>query len=274
MGDCSTKLGRFTASFFDCQKYPSANEPRWRTTPLVEFQSDIVHLRTDLERRGLEADVIGSLSAIEERASMETGVSVVKPVTMAAVPIPSPAPAVTVGSPSGAPPDVPLAVLAPAADAARVSFADTAQPLADQVRSGNTGAIVDGGTIETGSLAAAPVRPAIRVAAKPQPEAAAAPISFGPAIVKPAPKPFAVQLASGDSIDSIRLSWSLLSDRHAEALKNLQPRYISSGTEQAGRTFDLIAGPVKSAVDARKICNTLAARGIDCKVSSFKGDAL
>ncbi len=98
-------------------------------------------------------------------------------------------------------------------------------------------------------------------------------ISFGPAIVKPAAKPIGVQISSGASIDSLRLSWSVLADRHGDALKNLQARYVESGNSEAPN-FDLIAGPIKSKTEAARVCKALAAKNIPCKVGDFAGDAL
>lgn len=102
---------------------------------------------------------------------------------------------------------------------------------------------------------------------------AATAIAFGPPVVKTEPKPFAVQLASGTSIDEIRYSWSILSEQNVDSLGKLQPRYTATTSETAGPTFDLLAGPVKTAADAKRICKSLASRGIDCKVASYSGEA-
>ncbi len=126
--------------------------------------------------------------------------------------------------------------------------------------------------LETGSVRPDP-------AAKPAPAAtpAAAPSEpppFGPAVVKPAPNPVGVQIASGSSLESLRLSWSLLSETHADKLKSLEPRY-SMSVENGGVVYNLMAGPVKSEADAKKMCKALAAKAIPCKVmSEFGGAAL
>lgn len=122
--------------------------------------------------------------------------------------------------------------------------------------------------LETGSVAAPakPVNPVKTIAA-------AQPIDFGTAVVKPAAKPVGVQISSGASVDSLRLSWSLLSDRHADSLRNLQPRYTAHGDESAP-TFDLIAGPIKSRAEAMKICKALAAKSVPCKIGDYLGEAL
>lgn len=98
-------------------------------------------------------------------------------------------------------------------------------------------------------------------------------INFGPAVVKPAPKPIGLRLGAGATVDSLRLNWSLLTDRHAEALGKLEPRVIADAIGGVA-TYDLVAGPVKSKADAAKICKELIADDIPCKVGDFKGDAL
>lgn len=117
--------------------------------------------------------------------------------------------------------------------------------------------------LETGS-----VTTAARAVAKPGDA-----ISFGPAVVKPAAKPIGVQISSGASVDSLRLSWSVLADRHGDTLKNLQARYVESG-DPAAPNFDLIAGPIKTKSEAARVCKALAAKNIPCKIGDFAGDAL
>jgi hypothetical protein len=69
------------------------------------------------------------------------------------------------------------------------------------------------------------------------------------------------------------LSWSLLADRHGEALKNLEARYVAHG-DVANPTYDLIAGPIKSKAEAQRVCKALAAKGVPCKIGDFLGEAL
>ena len=117
--------------------------------------------------------------------------------------------------------------------------------------------------LETGSVATA----ALAASAE------RAPIVFGPAVVKPAAKPVGIQIATGPSVDAIRLSWSLLSDRHADTLKKLEPRVVS-GKDADGETFDLVAGPIKSSAEAKKVCAALEAKSVPCRIGDFKGEAL
>ncbi len=103
--------------------------------------------------------------------------------------------------------------------------------------------------------------------------ATASAIDFGPALVKKAPKPVGVRISSGASVDSLRLSWSLLSDKHADTLKNLEARYVDKG-DASNPNFDLVAGPLKSKADAVRVCKALAAKNVPCKVGDFTGEAL
>jgi hypothetical protein len=129
--------------------------------------------------------------------------------------------------------------------------------------------------LETGSVR--PVPPASPESA-PAPAAAAPaaapaePPPFGPAVVKAAPNPVGVQIASGSSLESLRLSWNLLSETHADKLKSLEPRYTMS-VENGGVVYNLMAGPVKSEADAKKMCKALAAKAIPCKVVGEFGGA-
>lgn len=126
--------------------------------------------------------------------------------------------------------------------------------------------------LETGSLKpppqAAPAPAATPIAASNEPPPFAAPV------VTPTAKPVGVQIASGSSIDSLRLSWNLLSETHADKLKNLEPRY-SLSVDNGAVVYNLLAGPVKSEADAKKMCKALAAKAIPCKVvDEFGGAAL
>lgn len=98
-------------------------------------------------------------------------------------------------------------------------------------------------------------------------------ISFGPAVVKAAPKPVGIKLSSGASVDSLRLSWSLLAEQHGDALKSLEARYETGG-DASNPSYDLVAGPIKSKAEAAKVCKALAAKGVPCTVGPFAGDAL
>lgn len=126
----------------------------------------------------------------------------------------------------------------------------------------------------------AAAKPDIETGSVAQPAAGA--ITFGPPTVTHAAAPQAgtglgsqvgVQIATGPSVDSLRLSWTLLKERHGPGLSGLEPRYTTdmSGAEQ---TYDLIVGPVASADEARQLCQELAVKATPCAVSRFIGDAL
>ena len=260
---------------------------------LKDFQGDIGHLRADLEARSQDQSLVANLMAIEERMSIETGMPIARPQPAAPGPL-----AALADAPAAAQTEAPAPAAAPlpakiisAAPQPTVAAAKAAQ--ASQLTTASAAAERQALPLETGTIPAPPKPAALpkaiagpgmphpstaAVQAAPQisPAAgvAAAPIAFGAPTVKAEPKPFAVQLASGTTIDSIRLSWSLLADQHSDALRNLQPRVTATGTEAAGQTFDLLAGPIKSAADAKKICKALAARGTDCRVAAFAGEGL
>ena len=99
------------------------------------------------------------------------------------------------------------------------------------------------------------------------------PIAFGPATVTPAPTPVAVHLGSGSSLDALQLNWSLLSEQHHSVLQNLEPRYDTVGAGDALR-YQLIAGPIATAAEAKRVCALLRAKKVACGVGPFVGEAL
>jgi hypothetical protein len=128
--------------------------------------------------------------------------------------------------------------------------------------------------------AAAKAKPNLETGSVAQP--AAGTITFGPPIVTPAVTQQAapgtgnligVQIATGPSVDSLRLSWTLLKERHGSGFQSLEPRYTTdmSGAEQ---TYDLVVGPVASIDEARRLCQELSVKATPCTVSRFTGDAL
>jgi cell division septation protein DedD len=78
-----------------------------------------------------------------------------------------------------------------------------------------------------------------------------------------------VLIASGPSLDAVRLTWSLLNERH-KSLKALEPRVISS----EGGSVQLVAGPLPNDGEAAKVCAALRQRGATCRTAEFKGEAL
>lgn len=105
-----------------------------------------------------------------------------------------------------------------------------------------------------------------RVAAAPAPQA------------KPAPPPEPVgprgiQIATGPSVDALRISWMLLAQRHGEILQRYEPRFVAS-TSGSGPAYRLIAGPIDNTSTANKVCSELRARRVTCGVSAFGGEPL
>ena len=99
------------------------------------------------------------------------------------------------------------------------------------------------------------------------------PLDFGPAVVTRSTRPIGVRIATGPSVDSLRLSWSALADRHGPSLRKLQPRYVT-GIDATGLTYDLIAGPIASADEANKVCQRLHENGVRCAIGEYTGNAL
>lgn len=120
-----------------------------------------------------------------------------------------------------------------------------------------------------------------KIVRKPKPAAPTAAIAFGPAVVTPAapepekPSGLAVLLATGSSVESLRLTWALLQERHSAELANLAPRYIVEANPSAPeRKFALLAGPVVSANDIAKVCSALVSEGMTCRTRPYGGNAM
>ena len=125
--------------------------------------------------------------------------------------------------------------------------------------------------------AAKKVAPVPAAAKLPAPAAPAKNIETGsiepPKAAAPAkPAPVGVLLATGPSLDSLRLSWQILNDRHGASMKALQPRYVVSGKPEE-RTYGLVAGPRETVADAKWVCKTMTDNGIACEVSQYRGNA-
>jgi len=99
-------------------------------------------------------------------------------------------------------------------------------------------------------------------------------VAFGPGAIKaaaPTTSAAAVELASGPSLDALRLNWSLLAERHASSLRNLEARYTNAGE---GQPYQLVAGPIATPEEAARVCAELKAKRVACRVTGFAGNAL
>jgi hypothetical protein len=131
------------------------------------------------------------------------------------------------------------------------------------------------------AAAVAPTKQASAPAAAPAPaKTTAARIATAaipqPAVSTPAAAPVTgdasagVLLARGPSLDALRLSWSLLNERHKGTLKAMEPRVV----EVEPGSYQLVAGPVANPAEALKVCSALKARGVSCQATDFRGNAL
>ncbi|WP_072377925.1 hypothetical protein [Hyphomicrobium sp. NDB2Meth4] len=127
---------------------------------------------------------------------------------------------------------------------------------------------------EKAAAAAKPAKTATAPAKKP---AAATTIETGSIETKkPAaaakPPEVGVLLATGPSLDALRLSWSILNDRASDTVRSLHPRYVVSGKDNE-RTYGLVAGPLPTIADAKAVCKVMSDRGMACEVSQFRGNS-
>lgn len=147
-----------------------------------------------------------------------------------------------------------------------VTEAAAVQPNPTAAAAAITADLITRSGIETGSIT--PPRSAVAT-----PPTGPAEISFGPAVVKPAPHPWGLEIGRGATPDALRLTWGLLNEQNGAALRGLAPHYATLG-DAADAPLTLIAGPVKSKAEASRVCKALQAKGLSCKVSAIIGEAL
>ncbi len=133
-----------------------------------------------------------------------------------------------------------------------------------------SGGAIEGQIVEPPRASELPAR-------RPAPQRETERVTFGAPQVKPAAEvaegPRGIQIATGPSVDALRISWMLLADRHKEILRNYEPRFVPS-TSGSGPAFRLIAGPIESSTVANRVCGELRARRVTCGVSAFGGEPL
>jgi len=86
------------------------------------------------------------------------------------------------------------------------------------------------------------------------------------------PAQIALLLGNAPTVDAVKLNWTILNDRHADAVRNLHPRYVAMG-KGAERSYALLAGPVASPEQAKTLCKLMVDRGVACEVSTYRGTA-
>ena len=100
-------------------------------------------------------------------------------------------------------------------------------------------------------------------------------VAFGKPTVETTPnsgtsKSIVVSVAS--SIDKLRSDWDLLTARHPQLLRNLQPRYDIMA---ANGPYRLLVGPLMNRSEAGQLCNVLQLHGVTCDIEdNFLGNAL
>ena len=106
-------------------------------------------------------------------------------------------------------------------------------------------------------------------------------IAFGPATVETntasltAPEAgVGIQLSTGPSVDSLRLSWVFLQEAHPSVLTGLKPKFRTDDAGSAGAVYRLLAGPRISRREADQVCGLLRARSVPCTIASFDGEPL
>jgi hypothetical protein len=93
------------------------------------------------------------------------------------------------------------------------------------------------------------------------------------AVKPPAKGPVGLVLATGPSVDALKLNWTILNDRHGDSVRGLTPHYTVSGPAN-NRVYSLVVGPVASAEQAKSLCQTMEQKGMTCSVSAYRGSAL
>lgn len=126
--------------------------------------------------------------------------------------------------------------------------------------------------LETGSVAA-PAAGEITFGPPTVTTTIAVPPGDAAAAAAAAGRQIGVQIAKGPSVDSLRLSWTLLNERHGTAISSYAPR-VSTDVSGPNQTYDLVIGPLASTDEARKLCHELAMKATPCQVTRYTGDAL
>jgi hypothetical protein len=231
-----------------------------------EVKMDVANLKVAVEEASVRdqvlLDKVAALENAAPNASAQAPAGTAAGSHAAAVPpTPKHKPSTTVGPTVRSGPTGFAAPVGPTAEEVRARRAQKTAKVINGGQSGTESGTESGaGGIETGSIE----RKSQRAATVP-------PATKNKAAAKM--KQVGVLLATGPSIDSLRLNWSILTDRYADAVRNLQPRYLVKG-KAGNRTYRLVAGPVASTAEANSLCKDMETRGMPCEVSVFAGNAL
>ena len=91
---------------------------------------------------------------------------------------------------------------------------------------------------------------------------------------KPRQGAVGVLLATGPSVDALRLNWTILTDRHGDAVKNLQPALHGDRHRPTIAVYGLVAGSGCIGRAGQGLCQTMEQKGLACEVSAYRGNAL
>ena len=222
-----------------------------------EIQRDVRQLKETVEQHETQGKVVRSrLTALEERTTAPE-----VPVAAAA---PTPPPAANQKA----------AEKARKLDAAKANV-KTAEPrpttrVITTIEGPKPANEVAPAPIETGSIAQAPIVFGNAVVTT-APASVVTTTSVAPP-TPAAPSRYAVQLGAGPSLDALRLTWSLLAERHGAALASLQPHFVAP--RNAGGPYRLVAGPLPNKAEADKVCVEMAVGRNGCFATTFIGEPL
>jgi hypothetical protein len=244
-------LGYLGIAFFAPQILPdfSAGRARQAENAVAKISAQVQSMQASLHKLEVDMDSVKSdVAAQASQTQTLTGqVSALDEKVRTAQAPGAPAPAAATADAGPQQPSAGFAGLAAAS-----GTDDAAAPAPKIINGPRVGAPIETGSVSTGS---------------------GAPVAFGPAVVKPTSKPVGIQIAQDTTVDGLRVTWGALSQIHPEELGRLKARYADIGTASAP-SFGLIAGPVKSKAEAKKLCKALAAQNISCKVSDYRGEEL
>jgi hypothetical protein len=237
-------LGYLGVAFFAPQLLPdlSAGRQHATETTVMKVSADVDSLRSSMTK--LELDIANVKASVGEQATQTQQLST---------------------------------QLTALDDKVRLAQAPAAATTADASQQGGTDAVPadasNAGPAPTRIINAPRVGAPIETGSVDRPKAASKPISFGPAVVKAEPKIFGLQIATDPSVDGLRITWGALSQIHPDQLSHLKARYADLGTATSP-SYGLIAGPVKSKAEAKKLCKELTAQSVSCKISDYRGSEL